>query len=95
FNQHQPHLLFLDINFPTLNPFHSSQQIPKTSNLPIIFITSPIHNIHQIIPIQIGRDHFIQKPFNFSLTIPKIQPLFTPTYHFSLPNHSFTLKPST
>ncbi|WP_145361765.1 response regulator, partial [Staphylococcus epidermidis] len=90
----QPQLLLLHINLPTLNPFHSSQQIPKLSHLPIIFITSTTHNIHQILPIQIPPHHFIHKPFNFSLTLPKIHPLFPPTYHLSIPPHQIPLKPS-
>lgn len=33
FNQHQPQLVLLDINLPTLNGFHWCQEIRKTSQL--------------------------------------------------------------
>ncbi len=54
FNQHQPQLVLLDINLPTLNSFHWCQEIRKTSNVPIIFISSRIDNMDQIMAIQMG-----------------------------------------
>ncbi|WP_165469702.1 response regulator, partial [Escherichia coli] len=59
FNQHQPQLVLLDINLPTLNGFHWCQEIRKTSNVPIIFISSRIDNMDQIMAIQMGGDDFI------------------------------------
>lgn len=92
FNQHQPQLVLLDINLPTLNGFHWCQEIRKTSNVPIIFISSRIDNMDQIMAIQMGGDDFIEKPFNLSLTIAKIQALLRRTYDLSVANDSLTVK---
>ncbi len=46
-----------------LNGFHWCQEIRKTSNVPIIFISSRIDNMDQIMAIQMGGDDFIEKPF--------------------------------
>ncbi|MCS4691776.1 nisin susceptibility-associated two-component system response regulator NsaR [Staphylococcus aureus] len=92
FNQHQPQLVLLDNNLPTLNGFHWCQEIRKTSNVPIIFISSRIDNMDQIMAIQMGGDDFIEKPFNLSLTIAKIQALLRRTYDLSVANDSLTVK---
>ncbi|EOD7962700.1 nisin susceptibility-associated two-component system response regulator NsaR [Staphylococcus aureus] len=92
FNQHQPQLVLLDINLPTLNGFHWCLEIRKTSNVPIIFISSRIDNMDQIMAIQMGGDDFIEKPFNLSLTIAKIQALLRRTYDLSVANDSLTVK---
>lgn len=92
FNQNQPQLVLLDINLPTLNGFHWCQEIRKTSNVPIIFISSRIDNMDQIMAIQMGGDDFIEKPFNLSLTIAKIQALLRRTYDLSVANDSLTVK---
>ncbi|HCY7622699.1 TPA: nisin susceptibility-associated two-component system response regulator NsaR [Staphylococcus aureus] len=92
FNQHQPQLVLLDINLPTLNGFQWCQEIRKTSNVPIIFISSRIDNMDQIMAIQMGGDDFIEKPFNLSLTIAKIQALLRRTYDLSVANDSLTVK---
>lgn len=92
FNQHQPQLVLLDINLPALNGFHWCQEIRKTSNVPIIFISSRIDNMDQIMAIQMGGDDFIEKPFNLSLTIAKIQALLRRTYDLSVANDSLTVK---
>ncbi|WP_341973680.1 nisin susceptibility-associated two-component system response regulator NsaR [Staphylococcus aureus] len=92
FNQHQPQLVLLDINLPKLNGFHWCQEIRKTSNVPIIFISSRIDNMDQIMAIQMGGDDFIEKPFNLSLTIAKIQALLRRTYDLSVANDSLTVK---
>ncbi|WP_398573756.1 winged helix-turn-helix domain-containing protein, partial [Staphylococcus epidermidis] len=82
------------MNLPPFNRYHSSHQIPKLSTLPIIFITSPNHTIHQLIPIHIPPDHFIHNPFNITLTITNIQPLLPPTYHFTTQLNNLTLDDS-
>ncbi|WP_256025870.1 response regulator, partial [Staphylococcus aureus] len=91
-NQNQPHLVLLEINLPTLNGFHWCQEIRKTSKGPIIFISSRIDNMDQSMAIQMGGDDFIEKPFNLSLTIAKIQVLLRRTYDLAVANDSLRVK---
>ncbi|PNZ70020.1 response regulator transcription factor [Staphylococcus croceilyticus] len=87
FNSHQPQLVLLDINLPTFNGYHWCQEIRKTSNVPIIFISSRTDNMDQIMAIQMGGDDFIEKPFNLSLTVAKIQALLRRTYDLAVSNN--------
>ena len=48
FHANQPQLVLLDINLPTFNGYHWCQEIRKTSNVPIMFISSRTDNMDQI-----------------------------------------------
>ncbi|AKL92909.1 response regulator transcription factor [Staphylococcus capitis] len=86
FRETEPQLVLLDINLPTLNGFHWCQEMRKESNVPIMFISSRTDNMDQIMAIQMGGDDFIEKPFNLSLTVAKIQALLRRTYDLSVSN---------
>lgn len=92
FTTYQPDLVLLDINLPTLNGFHWCQELRKISNVPIIFISSRTDNMDQIMAIQMGGDDFIEKPFNLSLTVAKIQALLRRTYDLAVSNDELNLK---
>ncbi|TDM02471.1 response regulator transcription factor [Macrococcus carouselicus] len=82
FETYEPHLVLMDINLPSFNGYHWCQQIRQTSNVPIIFISSRTDSMDQVMAMQMGADDFIEKPFNMSVTISKIQALLRRTYDF-------------
>lgn len=92
FRETEPQLVLLDINLPTLNGFHWCQEMRKESNVPIMFISSRTDNMDQIMAIQMGGDDFIEKPFNLSLTVAKIQALLRRTYDLSVSNDELVVK---
>lgn len=92
FHEVAPQLVLLDINLPILNGFHWCQEMRKESNVPIMFISSRIDNMDQIMAIQMGGDGFIEKPFNLSLTVAKIQALLRRTYDLSLSRNELEVK---
>ncbi|PTE69575.1 DNA-binding response regulator [Staphylococcus devriesei] len=92
FKVHQPQLVLLDINLPTFNGYHWCQEIRKESNVPIIFISSRTDNMDQIMAIQMGGDDFIEKPFNLSLTVAKIQALLRRTYDLAVSHNELTVQ---
>ena len=92
FRETEPQLVLLDINLPTLNGFHWCQEMRKESNVPIMFISSRTDNMDQILAIQMGGDDFIEKPFNLSLTVAKIQALLRRTYDLSVSNDELDVK---
>ena len=92
FRETEPQLVLLDINLPTLNGFHWCQEMRKESNVPIMFISSRTDNMDQIMAIQMGGDDFIEKPFNLSLTVAKIQALLRRTYDLSVSNDELDVK---
>lgn len=92
FKDTEPQLVLLDINLPTLNGYHWCQEIRKLSNVPIIFISSRTDNMDQIMAIQMGGDDFIEKPFNLSLTIAKVQALLRRAYDLNVAQHELNVK---
>ena len=90
FRETEPQLVLLDITY--LTGFHWCQEMRKESNVPIMFISSRTDNMDQIMAIQMGGDDFIEKPFNLSLTVAKIQALLRRTYDLSVSNDELDVK---
>lgn len=82
FEAMNPQLVLLDINLPSFNGYHWCQQIRQHSNVPIIFISSRTDSMDRVMAMQMGADDFIEKPFNMSVTVSKIQALLRRTYDF-------------
>lgn len=79
----RPQMVLLDITLPAFNGYHWCQEIRKISEVPIIFITSKTEDMDMIMAIQMGGDDYIQKPFQLSIVVAKIQALFRRTYDFN------------
>jgi len=78
-----PHLILMDITLPFMNGYHYCAEIRKTSNVPIIFISSAADNMNIIMAVNIGADDFIAKPFDTSVLLAKVQALLRRTYNLS------------
>ena len=81
--EYEPHLIILDITLPYMGGYHWCREIRKTSNVPIIFISSATDNMNIIMAINMGADDFIAKPFDQSVLIAKVTALLRRTYDFS------------
>ena len=86
----EPHLIIMDITLPYMGGYHWCREIRKTSNVPIIFISSATDNMNIIMAMNMGADDYIPKPFDQSILIAKVQALLRRTYDFN--QGSFTLK---
>ena len=89
-SQIEPHLIIMDITLPYMGGYHWCQEIRKTSNVPIIFISSATDNVNIIMAMNMGADDYIPKPFDQSILIAKVQALLRRTYDFN--QGSFILK---
>ena len=78
-----PQLMLLDISLPFFDGYHWCQEIRKTSQIPVIFISSASENLNIIMAINMGGDDFIAKPFDLSILMAKIQALLRRSYDFS------------
>lgn len=83
-NSFNPHLVLLDINLPAFNGYHWCQEIRKVSQVPIIIVSSRSDSMDQVMAMQMGADDYIEKPFNTSVTVSKIQALLRRTYDFAV-----------
>ena len=65
-------LILLDINLPFNDGKYICKEIRKTSNVPIIMITSKESEIDELLSINYGADDYITKPFNTQILLARI-----------------------
>ena len=68
-----PDLLVLDIKMPKLDGIEVLERLRKTSNLPVIFLTSKDDEVDEAMGLRIGADDYIKKPFSQRLLIERIK----------------------
>ena len=69
-------LVLLDINIPFLNGELLLKEIRKTSNIPVIMVTSKETEVDEVISYSYGADDYITKPYNPTILLLKISALF-------------------
>jgi len=65
--QNLPHLIVLDIMLPDTNGFEVCRQLrlsPRTSHVPIIFLTQKDERSDKLQGLELGADDYITKPFD-------------------------------
>lgn len=88
----EPHLIIMDITLPYMGGYYWCQEIRKTSNVPIIFISSATDNMNIVMAMNMGADDYIPKPFDQSVLIAKVQALLRRTYSFSQGSNTLQAK---
>lgn len=67
-----PDLLLLDINMPYINGEALLQSLRKSSNIPVIMVTSRNSEIDEALSISYGADDYITKPYNPNILLLRI-----------------------
>lgn len=67
-----PDLLLLDINIPYTNGELLLQNLRKTSNIPVIMVTSRDSETDEALSISFGADDYITKPYNPNILLLRI-----------------------
>lgn len=67
-----PDLILLDINIPYINGKILLQNLRKTSNIPVIMVTSKNSDIDEALSISYGADDYITKPYNPNILLLRI-----------------------
>ncbi|MDO5137016.1 MAG: response regulator transcription factor [Oscillospiraceae bacterium] len=62
--QHEIHLVLMDIMMPVMNGITSLTELRKISNVPVIFLTAKSEDADMLLGLNIGADDYITKPFN-------------------------------
>ena len=78
----KPDLVLLDVSLPFFNGYYWCEQIRKSSNVPIIFISSADENLNKIMAMNMGADDYISKPFDLDLLLAKIKALLRRSYEY-------------
>ena len=64
FESDPPDLVILDIMMPELDGISACRELRKTSQVPIIFLSSKDDEIDRILGLELGGDDYITKPFS-------------------------------
>lgn len=65
-------LILLDINLPNADGEYICKEIRKTSNVPIIIVTSKDNEIDELMSLNYGADQYVTKPYNLQILLAKI-----------------------
>ena len=71
----KPDLAVIDIKMPRMDGLELLQKLRQKSWIPIIFLTSKIDEIDEILGLRMGADEYVTKPFSERLLIERIQTL--------------------
>ncbi|PCJ30543.1 MAG: two-component system response regulator CreB [Gammaproteobacteria bacterium] len=64
FQQSPFDLIVMDINMPEMDGLECCREIRKTSDIPILFLSSRDDEIDRILGLEIGGDDYVTKPFS-------------------------------
>lgn len=82
FTEEKPHMVLMDINLPYYDGFYWCEMIRKTSNIPIVFISSRSDDSDKIRAITGGGDDYIEKPFSMDILTAKVQATLRRAYDY-------------
>ncbi len=63
-HQENPALIILDVNMPEVDGFQFCKELRKTSEVPILFLSSRDEEIDRVVGLEIGGDDYVSKPFS-------------------------------
>lgn len=75
-NTQQFDLLLLDINLPMINGEVILHELRKTSNVPVIMVTSRLTEADEVLSMSYGADDYITKPYNPTILLLRIANIF-------------------
>lgn len=68
-------LILLDINLPSTDGEFVCKEVRKTSDVPIIMVTSRDNEIDELMSLNYGADQYVTKPYNIQILLAKINGL--------------------
>lgn len=79
-----PAIIIMDVKLPKYDGFYWTRKIRDISNTPILFLSSRDNPMDHVMSMELGADDYVQKPFNTSILIAKLQAIYRRVYQFSL-----------
>ncbi|ABS39535.1 response regulator transcription factor [Clostridium botulinum] len=86
------HLILLDINLPEFDGYYICREIRKTSDVPIIIVTSRDSEVDELISMNLGADDFITKPYNTEILLARITNILKRAYGNLKTNNTLNYK---
>ena len=66
-------LVVLDIKMPRMDGMETLTRLRRTSDVPVIFLTSKDDEVDEVLGLKMGADDYIKKPFSMRLLIERIR----------------------
>ncbi len=85
-------LVLLDINLPFNDGEYILKEIRKSSDIPIIMVTSRDSEIDELISMNYGADDYVTKPFNIHILLAKISAILKRVNKNELEKNKIDLK---
>ncbi|KEI81370.1 response regulator transcription factor [Clostridium botulinum] len=85
-------LILLDINLPEFDGYYICREIRKTSDVPIIIVTSRDSEVDELISMNLGADDFVTKPYNTEILLARITNILKRTYGNLKTNNTLNYK---
>lgn len=70
-----PQLILLDVGLPGQDGYRICMELRKTSQIPVIFVTSRNTSMDELRALSLGGDDFISKPYDLPVLLARIQAL--------------------
>ena len=70
----------LDINLPVFDGYYICKEVRKSSDVPIIVVTSRDSELDELMSMNLGADDFITKPYNTQILLARISSILKRTY---------------
>ena len=83
FEHLSPHLVLMDVGLPYFNGYHWCAELRRSSQVPILFVSSASDSMNQVMAMNMGGDDFIAKPFDMELLMAKIGALLRRSYDYA------------
>lgn len=74
-----PDLIVLDITMPELDGLGVCRELRKTSDVPILFLSSRAEEVDRVVGLEIGGDDYVVKPFSPRELVARVQTILKRT----------------
>jgi DNA-binding response OmpR family regulator len=75
YHGHQPDLILLDIGLGSMDGLEVCRQLRAVSSAPIIFLTSRVDEVDQLVGFAAGGDDYVTKPFSPKVVVARVSSL--------------------
>lgn len=80
FEEHEVHLIILDIMLPELDGWSVCRRIRKTSNVSIIMLTARADEDDTLLGFELGADDYVTKPYSPPILLARVKRLINSRY---------------
>ena len=85
-----PDLVLLDLNLPGVDGQYVCRELRRTSDVPIIVVTSRDNDMDELLTLSLGADDFVPKPYNDQVLLAHVATVLKRSYGEGAPSAELT-----